>query len=108
MTSKRRHPAQASRILATGLSAATLLGIVAVLGAQPPVGPPDDPAGVAPARVTVVIGDRPTNSPGRHGDGPAGTPDTAHQHPPQLTHEDHDRIQTQDLGPPHLASTVPG
>ena len=65
MTSKRRHPAQASRILATGLSAATLLGIVAVLGTQPPVGPPDDPAAVAPTRVTVVIGDRPTNSPGR-------------------------------------------
>jgi hypothetical protein len=65
MTSKRRHPAQASRILATGLSAATLLGIVAVLGAQPPVGPPDDPAGVAPAGVTVVIGDRHTNPPGR-------------------------------------------
>ena len=42
MTSKRRHPAQASRILATGLSAATLLGIVAVLGTQSPVGPPDE------------------------------------------------------------------
>jgi hypothetical protein len=65
MTSKRRHPAQASRILATGLSAATLLGIVAVLGTQPPVGPRDDPAGVAPARVTVVIGDRHTNPPVR-------------------------------------------
>jgi hypothetical protein len=65
MTSKRRHPAQASRILATGLSAATLLGIVAVLGAQPPVGPPDDPAAAAPARVTVVLGDRRTNPPGR-------------------------------------------
>jgi hypothetical protein len=65
MTSKRRHPAQASRILATGLSAATLLGIVAVLGARPPAGPPDYPAGVAPARVTVVIGDRHNNPPGR-------------------------------------------
>ena len=65
MTSKRRHPAQASRILATGLSTATLLGIVAVLGAQPPAGPPDDPAGVVPARVTVVISDRHTNPPGR-------------------------------------------
>ena len=57
MTSRRRHPAQASRILATGLSAATLLGIVAVLGAQPPAGAPEEPGGIAPARVTVVIGD---------------------------------------------------
>jgi hypothetical protein len=57
MTRHRRHPAQASRILATGLSAATLLGIVAVLGAQPPAGAPEEPAGIAPARVTVVIGD---------------------------------------------------
>jgi hypothetical protein len=57
MTSKRRHPAQASRILATGLSAATLLGIVAVLGAQPPAGAPEAPVGIAPARVTVVVGD---------------------------------------------------
>ena len=71
MTRHRRHPAQASRILATGLSAATLLGILAVLGTQPPVGPPEDPAGVAPARVTVVIGDRHTNPPDR--------PATAHQ-----------------------------
>ena len=57
MTSRRRHPAQASRILATGLSTATLLGIVAVLGAQPPAGAPEEPVGIAPARVTVVIGD---------------------------------------------------
>jgi hypothetical protein len=57
MTSRRRHPAQASRILATGLSTATLLGIVAVLGAQPPADAPEEPAGIAPARVTVVIGD---------------------------------------------------
>lgn len=57
MTSRRRHPAQASRILATGLSGATLLGIVAVLGAQPAATSPDGPAGIAPARVTVVIGD---------------------------------------------------
>jgi hypothetical protein len=57
MTRHRRHPAQASRILATGLSAATLLGIVAVLGAQPQATTPDGPAGVTPARVTVVIGD---------------------------------------------------
>ena len=57
MTSKRRHPAQASRILATGLSAATLFGIVAVLGAQPPPGAPEPPVSVAPARVTVVLGD---------------------------------------------------
>ena len=57
MTSRRRHPAQASRILATGLSTATLLGIVAVLGAQPPAGAPEEPVGIAPARVTVAIGD---------------------------------------------------
>ena len=57
MTSRRRHPAQASRILATGLSTATLLGIVAVLGAQPPADAPEEPAGIAPARVTVGIGD---------------------------------------------------
>ena len=57
MTSRRRHPAQASRILATGLSTATLLGIVAVLGAQPPAGAPEAPVGIAPAKVTVVVGD---------------------------------------------------
>jgi hypothetical protein len=53
MTSKRRHPAQASRILATGLSAATLLGIVAVLGARSlPATPQPIPA---PAKVAVVL-----------------------------------------------------
>jgi hypothetical protein len=57
MTSKRRHPAQASRILATGLSAATLLGIVAVLGAQPPTDAPVEPTGIASAKVTVALGD---------------------------------------------------
>jgi hypothetical protein len=57
MTSKRRHPAQASRILATGLSAATLLSIVAVLGAQPPAGAPEAPVAITPARVTVAVGD---------------------------------------------------
>jgi hypothetical protein len=65
MTSKRRHPAQASRILATGLSAATLLSIVAVLGAQLPADPPDGPTGITPPRVTVVIGDGHANPPGR-------------------------------------------
>lgn len=65
MTSKRRHPAQTSRILATGLSAATLLGIVAVLGAQPPAPGPNGVAGVAPARVTVVIGSPRTNASSR-------------------------------------------
>ena len=65
MTSRRRHPAQASRILATGLSAATLLGIVAVLGAQPPAGAPEEPAGIAPARVTVVTGHPHANPPDR-------------------------------------------
>jgi hypothetical protein len=64
MTSRRRHPAQASRILATGLSAATLLGIVAVLGAQPPTDAPEEP-GIAPARVTVVIGGPQANPPAR-------------------------------------------
>ena len=61
MTSKRRHPAQASRILATGLSAATLLGIMAVLGAQSPAGAPEKPVGIAPASVTVVVGDPQAN-----------------------------------------------
>ena len=65
MTSRRRHPAQASRILATGLSGATLLGIVAVLGAHPPADAPQEPAGIAPARVTVVIGDPGANPPAR-------------------------------------------
>jgi hypothetical protein len=65
MTSKRRHPAQASRILATGLSAATLLGIVAVLGAQPPAGAPEAPVAIAPDRVTVVVGDPQANPPAR-------------------------------------------
>jgi hypothetical protein len=64
MTSRRRHPAQASRILATGLSASTLLGIVAVLGAQPPADTPVQPADIAPARVTVVIGNPDPNPPG--------------------------------------------
>jgi hypothetical protein len=61
MTSRRRHPAQASRILATGLSTATLLGIVAILGAQPPTDAPVEPTGIAPAKVTVVIGNPRTN-----------------------------------------------
>ena len=65
MTSKRRHPAQASRILATGLSTASLLGIVAVLGAQPPADAPEQPADIAPAKVTVVIGDPDPNPPRR-------------------------------------------
>jgi hypothetical protein len=65
MTSKRRHPAQASRILATGLSAATLLGIVAVLGAQPPAGAPEAPVAITPAKVTVVIGDPGAKPPAR-------------------------------------------
>lgn len=65
MTSRRRHPAQASRILTTGLSAATLLGIVAVLGARPPADAPATPADIAPARVTVAIGDPRANPPAR-------------------------------------------
>ena len=70
MTSKRRHPAQASRILATGLSAATLLGIVAVLGAQPPTDAPEEPTGIAPARVTVAIGDPRANPAARRATAP--------------------------------------
>jgi hypothetical protein len=65
MTSRRRHPAQASRILATGLGAATLLGIVAVLGAQPPADGPAEDAGITPAKVTVIIGNPNTNPPNR-------------------------------------------
>ena len=74
MTSKRRHPAQASRILATGLSAATLLGIVAVLGAQPPAGAPEQPVGIAPARVMVVVGDPQANPPARRATPRRATP----------------------------------
>ena len=74
MTSKRRHPAQASRILATGLSAATLLSIVAVLGAQPPAGAPAAPVGVAPARVTVVVGDPRANPSARRATPRQATP----------------------------------
>jgi hypothetical protein len=81
MTSQRRHPAQASRILATGLSAATLLGIVAVLGAQPQATTPDGPAGVTPARVTVVIGD-PQAKPSRR----QATAQQARQRPDTSTH----------------------
>jgi hypothetical protein len=69
MTSRRRHPAQASRILATGLSTATLLGIVAVLGAQPPTDTPEEP-GIAPARVTVAIGDHQANPAARRATAP--------------------------------------
>jgi hypothetical protein len=55
MTSKRRHPAQASRILAAGLSTATVLGVVAVLGAAPSASPQDGSGIVAPPKVAVVI-----------------------------------------------------
>lgn len=51
---RRRHPAQASRTLATGLSAATLLGIVAVLGATPAAGGPQGSPAVTRPTVTVV------------------------------------------------------
>ena len=79
MTRHRRHPAQASRILATGLSAATLLGIVAVLGAQPPATTPEGPAGIAPARVTVVTGHPHANPPDRQATAQQArhTPDTS-------------------------------
>ena len=119
MTSRRRHPAQASRILATGLSTATLLGIVAVLGAQPPADAPEEPAGIAPARVTVVIGDpeptvrpagdRPADSPADRpaGDPPADRPATRHQHPAQLTHRTMTATEPRTSGHPHLAAAVP-
>ena len=81
MTSKRRHPAQTSRILATGLSAATLLGIVAVLGAQPPAPGPDGPGDPVPPRATVVIGDRHPNPSGRQ-----PTTQQAGQRPHTSTH----------------------
>jgi hypothetical protein len=55
MTRQRRHPAQASRIVAAGLSTATVLGIVAVLGAQPPAGIPAAPPEVASARTVLVV-----------------------------------------------------
>ena len=79
MTSRRRHPAQASRILATGLSAATLLGIVAVLGAQPPTDAPEEPTSIAPASVTAAIGDPRATPPARRATAPqaARRPDTS-------------------------------
>ena len=79
MTRHRRHPAQASRILATGLSTATLLGIVAVLGAQPAATTPDGPAGIASARVTVVTGHPHANPPDRQATAQQArhTPDTS-------------------------------
>jgi len=53
---QRRHPAQASRVLAAGLSAATMLGIVALLGAAPRAGLPEGSGAVAPPKVAVVVG----------------------------------------------------
>jgi hypothetical protein len=50
---RRRHPAQASRIVAAGLSTATMLGIVAVLGARS--GPATPQAVTARAKVAVVL-----------------------------------------------------
>jgi NADPH-dependent 2,4-dienoyl-CoA reductase/sulfur reductase-like enzyme len=52
---QRRHPAQASRVLAAGLSTATLLAIVATLGAAPSAGTAEGSDRVAPAKVAVVI-----------------------------------------------------
>ncbi len=51
---RRRHPAQASRIVTAGLGTATMLGIVAVLGAHP-AGAPQAPPEAAPARVVLVV-----------------------------------------------------
>jgi hypothetical protein len=53
MMTSRRHPAQASRIVAAGLSTATMLSIVAVLGARSsPATPQPAPK---PAKVAVVL-----------------------------------------------------
>jgi hypothetical protein len=77
---RRRHPAQASRILATGLSTATLLGIVAGLGAQPPAAPPGKSTAIAAPRVTVVIGDPRAKPPARR-----TTAQPAHRRPDTST-----------------------
>jgi hypothetical protein len=65
MTRQRRHPAQASRIVAAGLGTASLLGIVAVLGAQPPAGTPPTPPEVASARIVLVARVPAVEQPGR-------------------------------------------
>jgi hypothetical protein len=50
---RRRHPAQASRIVAAGLSTATMLGVVAVLGARSSPAAPQTVRG--PAKADVVL-----------------------------------------------------
>jgi hypothetical protein len=79
MTRQRRHPAQASRILAAGLSAATMLGIVAALGAAPVAGTPAGPPAVAPSKAAVVVRVPATGSARRREQPPqaAQTPDTS-------------------------------
>ena len=58
----RRHPAQSTRIITAGLSAATMLGIVAALGAGPaPAAPRPLPAPTA--KVTVTVRAPPTQRP---------------------------------------------
>ena len=52
---QRRHPAQASRVLAAGLSAATMLGIVALLGVAAPADLPEGSGAVTPLEVAVVV-----------------------------------------------------
>jgi hypothetical protein len=67
---RRRHPAQASRIVAAGLSTASVLGIVAVLGAQPPAGSPQAPPEAASARVVLVVRVPTAEQPGRRAPAP--------------------------------------
>jgi hypothetical protein len=83
MTKRRRHPAQASRIVAAGLSAASVLGIVAVLGAQPPAGTSQAPPEVAPARIVLVARVPAVEQPGRRAPAPrvVGPPTTRRRAP---------------------------
>jgi hypothetical protein len=83
MTRQRRHPAQASRIVAAGLSTASLLGIVAVLGAQPPAGTPPAPPEDASARIVLVALVPAVEQPGRRALAPrvVGAPATPRRAP---------------------------
>jgi hypothetical protein len=82
MTRQRRHPAQASRILAAGLSAATMLGIVAVLGATGSAGAPDGSTDLAPAKVAVTVRVPARDATGRPAQLPqAGRPPDTSTHP---------------------------
>ncbi len=83
MTRQRRHPAQASRIVAAGLSTATVLGIVAVLGAHPRAGTPEVPPEVASARVVLVVRVPAVGKPDRRAPVPrVGAPPTTRRRAP--------------------------